>query len=170
MTSRRALSRSSRLPLFLFLGLFHPADGNIREKTGSEQRSDTMRDFVCKRRDTRPTLSAQWLMSYSLSPPSVPSASAPTSSLYLALSLFLSLSFLRLSSERQLSSLSYSHFHSPVLSPSTPAAVYAVSREKGSILRRGSRLSRVKKKFHERGSKSKLGSGSRFGIAQLYDE
>lgn len=51
--SRRVAPFSSSLPPAPPVAV--PPMG-IGEKTGSEQRSGTMRDFVCKRRDTRPTL------------------------------------------------------------------------------------------------------------------
>jgi len=83
-------------------------------KTGSEQRSSTMRDFVCKRRDTRPTLSAQWLMSYSLSILPI-----------LSLTLF--------SSHPSRAPISICPLFHPLFP--FPAALHSVSQEKRSILR-----------------------------------
>lgn len=109
----------------------------IGEKTGSEQRADTTRDFVCKRRDTRGPADPPRTMAYVIFAPR-PSRPNPPRLVRLSLSaLSLTHSFTRYLS-LSLSPLDFSvslvlPFPSRSLFP-PPAALYGVSREKRSIL------------------------------------
>lgn len=107
----------------------------IGEKTGSEQRADTTRDFVCKRRDTRGPVDPLRTMAYVIFVPCLSRSDPPLS--FSLSSLSLTRPFTRslsLSLSPRLQRFSCTAI-SILFSLSTPCSIVrGVSREKRSIL------------------------------------